>query len=410
MLFGAACTGGSTASPVTPTTADSPPPSTAVEVSDGVLRIGLLLPGSGSASDFGRPLTAGANVAAREVNQAGGVGGQTILVIPADEGSDATTVAGGLDDLLAQDVDVIVGPAASTSALAVLRRATEQAVVCSPTATAMSLTDFPDRGRFFRTIPSDELAARAMAQVIARSGRRSAALLSPDDDFGERFSEVLARELAARKIEIREARSYDPSSDELDTAARQALDENPDILAVIGNEDAGGRMLAAVGNVEDRGILVYVNDAMRRSPLLANVKAAQGNFLSRVTGVSPRAVPDDPIFARTITLGTTSRSLDFASYAYDCVVAAALAAAAAGTDSPDELAAAMIDVSGGGSPCFSFVQCRDSAAQSFNIDYEGRSGPLDFDANGDVNAGVFEEFRFDEDGIDIPGDAVQVGG
>ena len=38
-------------------------------------------------------------------------------------------------------------------------------VACSPTAAAMALDDFPDRGLFVRTIPSDSLQAAAIASA-----------------------------------------------------------------------------------------------------------------------------------------------------------------------------------------------------------------------------------------------------
>ncbi len=171
---------------------------------DGVLRIGLLLPRTGPAIALGSALGRAVGLAVNEINFRGGVGGHDVEIVSRDEGGDITTAGAGLVELIDAGVDVIVGPASSTVALGLLRQAVDaQRVVCSPTASAISLDGFPDSGYFMRTIPSDRLQAAALAELISRSGNRFASVFYPDDEFGEGFEASIRQELNSRGVEVR---------------------------------------------------------------------------------------------------------------------------------------------------------------------------------------------------------------
>ena len=92
--------------------------------------------------------------------------GQPVQLVNASEGTTIDEARAGIDQLLDNNVDAIIGPASSLVALEVLDELMAAGVVvCSPTATALALNDYPDRDLFFRTVPSDSLSAQAMAVV-----------------------------------------------------------------------------------------------------------------------------------------------------------------------------------------------------------------------------------------------------
>jgi ABC-type branched-subunit amino acid transport system substrate-binding protein len=57
-------------------------------------------------------------------------------------------------------------------------------VLFSPSNTADSLTGLDDQGLYFRTAPPDVLQANALADIIARDGTRSLAIIHRDDTYG----------------------------------------------------------------------------------------------------------------------------------------------------------------------------------------------------------------------------------
>ena len=74
-----------------PTPAPTPTPTpTFTPTGDGVLKIGTLFPASGGLAFVSPAQVAGVRAAARDINAAGGVAGQQVVVISKDSG-DATT-------------------------------------------------------------------------------------------------------------------------------------------------------------------------------------------------------------------------------------------------------------------------------------------------------------------------------
>jgi len=54
-----------------------------------------------------------------------------------------------------------------------------------------------------------------------------------------------------------------------------------------------------------------------------------------------------------------------------------------------------------GTECTTFEQCRDLLDDGQPIDYQGMSGKIDLDDNGDPTSATFEVFHFGENGYEI---------
>lgn len=388
------------------TTTTIPTPTTSIpqRVSDGVLRLGTLLPLTGPGASFGVPLTAAVRRAVEVVNDNGGIGGIPVQLTERDEGADATAALAGANALINDDrVDAIIGPASSRVALSVLGQIVRQGVLsCSPVATAISLSSFPDQGLFVRTQPSDALQAEVIARLVDQTGRSAANLLYPDDMFGRDFSDAVRRSAASLGIRIETAVSYDPTADDLDAVALNALEDAPPVVVVLGDADAGMRMLASAMAVAPTPIPVFVvNDALRtpaQPSLLENMSPEQ---LSRIRGVSPSVLVNNPDLLAILGAGERDPSTAFASAAFDCVNLIALAATSLEGDDPVAIAGQLSALSRGGTSCRDFPTCSALLGEGRNIDYNGYEGLMRLDANGDVTVGAFERFSFDAEGDDV---------
>src|SRR5712691_9211934 len=100
---------------------------------NGKLVLGALLPQSGDLSVIYKSLNTPLTMAVAEINAAGGVNGQQVVVKQADDGTSPTVASSALDRLLTADkVDAIVGPASSTTALGIIDKIKTNGVVdCS---------------------------------------------------------------------------------------------------------------------------------------------------------------------------------------------------------------------------------------------------------------------------------------
>jgi branched-chain amino acid transport system substrate-binding protein len=281
--------------------------------------------------------------------------------------------------------------------------------VCSPTNTAISLSRFPDSDRYFRTIPSDALQAKAMARVIERTGRNEVAILYIDDEFGFDFSASLIDELQARGISVLTNTPFDPDAEDLAPLGTVAVTSGAAAIAVIGDPVDGGRMLSTLRELDEGGDLEYfVNDALRLPNLAASLGGSSESFLERLRGVAPAAESASQGFNMAFAQQFPDTPTEYAAYAYDCTMLLALAATAAASDDPAVIARSMTSVSRSGSPCSSFAECKQLLSEGRNIDYFGASGNVELDDQGDVEGGWFKVFRFEPSGMDVSAGEVNV--
>jgi branched-chain amino acid transport system substrate-binding protein len=363
----------------------------APQISDGVFRLGLLIPQTGSVDGNGESLTQVATDAIDIVNAAGGILGRDIELVVRDEGSDSATALTAVDDFISESrIDALIGPMSSSIALSVLPRLVENKIgSCSPTATAVSLASFPDNELFVRTTPSDILASEAMAQLIGQTGVVETLVAYPDDPFGRAFAAEIRRSLAVQGIAIVNEVAYDTDSSDY-TPVAEELTANPNsVVTLIGDSESGGRLLNSLLDTKSANKII-VNDALSQVDISGNTNI-DSDMRQSIVGVAVDA------FA-----GTDADNNDllppFAAAVVDCVNLIALAAIVSASDIAEEFMSQVPAVSRGGSGCNLFEECLALLQQSLNIDYNGVTGLLDLDPNGDPSRAQFVTFGFNDQG------------
>lgn len=401
-LFTLACT---STKPSPTLTTPAPAITIATRLADGDrrLRIGVLLPSTGSGGSLSQPLQRAIDLAVDEINKAGGVWGKPVDVVRFDEGQDVATASTALEQMMGENpVDAMIGPASSRVALGIRDFvATVALPTCSPLATAAALSSPADNGFMFRTIPSDRLQAIAIATVIDQTGAKSPAMIYADDDYGRVFADGIRAELTRRGLPVVAAVAFDTTAkDYRDVAARVFTGSSPDALAVIGAGEPGARMLATLRATGLNKANTQVNDGLRKVGE-TSFGSANPTWLDRVQGVAPQASGHNPEWQKRFAAATGGANDTFAAYAYDCVNLIALAALSSNSESPAKLAASVISVSKSGVKCITFEDCSEQLRLGRNIDLDGASGRLDLNDAGDPDGGSFDTFGFDASGRDV---------
>jgi branched-chain amino acid transport system substrate-binding protein len=361
------------------------------QISDGVFRLGLLIPQTGSVDGNGESLTQVATDAIDIVNAAGGILGRDIELVVRDEGSDSATALTAVDDFISESrIDALIGPMSSSIALSVLPRLVENKIgSCSPTATAVSLASFPDNELFVRTTPSDILASEAMAQLIGQTGVVETLVAYPDDPFGRAFAAEIRRSLAVQGIAIVNEVAYDTDSSDY-TPVAEELTANPNsVVTLIGDSESGGRLLNSLLDTKSANKII-VNDALSQVDISGNTNI-DSDMRQSIVGVAVDA------FAGT-DADNNALLPPFAAAVVDCVNLIALAAIVSESDIAEEFMSQVPAVSRGGSGCNLFEECLALLQQSLNIDYNGVTGLLDLDPNGDPSRAQFVTFGFNDQG------------
>jgi branched-chain amino acid transport system substrate-binding protein len=389
VLLLAACSGSS--SVPAPDSVPHLATSVAPQTSDGILRIGLLLPQSGPGAAIGEPLIAIAQSAIDLVNANGGVMGQDVEMIVRDEGADAASALTSIDDFLANDgIDVLIGPLSSPITLSVLPRLMESNIgTCSPSATAISLASFPDEGLFIRTTPSDGLLAQAMARLVAQTGITESSIAYPDDSYGRDFVVELRRALLVRGISVTFETAFAPANSDYSSLAEELSAQSKGVITLIGDSESGARFLNSLVMANSTHQIV-VNDPLSAADLSTN-ENLNSSIRRNIIGVAANA------FAG---VGKTSAEhIAFSAAIVDCVNLLTLGSIAAGSDNAIAIMSQVIITSRGGSGCGDFPTCLALLKAKLNIDYNGSTGQLDLDPNGDPSRASFLTFGFGNNGL-----------
>lgn len=377
------------------------------------LVIGVLFPESGSLSGIIEALRTPVDLAVEEINAAGGVLGQPVTIAAADDGTDdANLAAAGLERLVSSDgISVLLGPASSTLTESLMDDIVDSGIVaCSGSNTSAALEELEDDGRYFGFAPNDNLQGPALAEVIAGDGHQSVAILARNDTYGTGFADAVADALEEGGVEVVLNEAYDPDSATGYQADVQAvIDSGADAAAVLGFGDDGGAIVAQMieSGVGPGDFPIYTGDGMKDSGFWEKVGASP-DVVEGIKGTAPAAAPAGVEHPFTAAYAATGVDTIFSAYYYDCAMATALAAEAAGSLDADAIAEALLEVTSGGTPCQTFADCKALLDAGEDIDYNGASGELSLNDAGHVTSGAYDVWQYDAAGADATLDVPQI--
>jgi ABC-type branched-subunit amino acid transport system substrate-binding protein len=234
------------------------PVKTSVPEKGAPLVIGGLLSLTGTNSASNPPKRAGAMLAIKDINAAGGVLGENVTFLDGDDGTDAVKAKASMVAQIAHGATMFLGPTTSgVSKVLIPQAAASKVILFSPSATSSSLTGLDDDGYFFRTAPSDELQARALADVIMRDGTRRISILYRNDAYGEGLQKGVSQELVRAGVEETDlqAVSYEIPANAADLQipeqAGRIKEFHPEGVLVIGLAESAYAILGlATGGVD----------------------------------------------------------------------------------------------------------------------------------------------------------------
>ena len=359
---------------------------------DGTLKVGTLLPQTGSLAFLGPPEFAGVGLAVKDINDAGGVNGKQVEVTNSDSGDTSTdTASQSVDRLLSNNVDAIIGAASSSVSLSVIDKITGAGVLqISPANTSPELTDYADKGLYFRTAPSDVLQGRVDGDLILSDGNTTLGILQLQDSYGTGLGDAVTESFEGGGGQVVEKVVYDPKAASFSTEVGKIKAADPEAIILISFEEAKKIIpeLVKQGIGPDKKKIYFVDGD------IANYsKDFPKGTLTGAKGTLPGVVADDSFKARLMTVDSKLDQFAYAPESYDATVLVALAAQAAGDDSGASIASKMQEVSAGGEKCTSYKDCLALLNDKKDIDYDGVSGPVEFNEKGDpskATVGIYE--------------------
>ncbi len=374
--------------------------------------IGVLL----QTSDLRYSLIKATKLARDDINRAGG---NVKLIM-----GDAATPLASAQKLLDMGVRAIIGPGTSGDSVKIFDFLVENSLVAvSPSATSVTLTEknreVSQAGGtpfFFRTVPTDSFQAKILVDQAQDEGE--VLIVHRNDNYGEKLTELINEELRSKGrtvAKIVNYELYDSDDPDFDEKTQDVLD---DIEAVSGISDVGSiTMIVSEGEGEKiiKGMLdslvvpstakYYISDSLAVANLHELVDPENPASVEGFKSTTPCALPDPPERKDEFEKRFDPEefpSLQFTVHTYDAVVAVALAALSAKSEDSSQYVSEMAEVTAGENRCLTYAECAaaltDETAANDDINYEGVSGPIEFDENGDIGAGCYSVYTYDAEG------------
>jgi branched-chain amino acid transport system substrate-binding protein len=346
------------------------------------LRLGVLTPLTGAGGADGPRMLKAMQAVANEVNGAGGVLGRKIELVVEDDQTNPEAAVRAARKLIDVDrVPVIMGTWASAVTTAVAPLCWESKTFLTTTSGADSITKLPHQGYLIRTQPINHLQAAKHAEFIAGLGAKRVFIMAIQAPFALPTQERLGEVLKTKDSQLVGALIYDKDKTTYRSEVDQALRTKPDLLYLNGYAPDVTIVL------RDLYRAGYAGARFAQSYALTGkvVESLPGEVTEGTYIVQPSADIGSPAYELAVKrLGVAEPdSYECAATDWISVVVLAIAHAkeATGTAVRDHVRRV---AQGGGAKVASAVEGLALLAKGREINYDGASGPCDFNEIGDI--------------------------
>jgi len=186
---------------------------------------------------------------------------------------------------------------------------------------------------------------------------------------------------------------YDPKAASFSTEVGKIKAADPDAIAVIAFDETK----KIIPEMVKQGLLpgkkkIYFVDGN----LADYSKDFKKGTLTGVKGTLPGVVAGAAFKKRLASVANLTE-FAYSPESYDATILVALAAQAAKDDAGASIASKMQDVSAGGEKCTKYADCLALLKDGKDIDYDGVSGPVEFNAKGDPSEATIGIYQYGAD-------------
>lgn len=348
--------------------------------------IGMVDALTGSLAPYGKRNQRGKDLALAAINDAG-VGsddGQLDITVEDSESSNQAGVTAAQKLVEQNGVPLFIGAVGSGVSIAMYDSVTQGAdvVQISQNSTSPELTSRPG---LLRTSPSGSAKGKALAQFISDEGHDAVAVTWVNNDYGSGLSGVFAESFEGDVV-FNEPHDQGQSSYSGTLTKMASTNATAWLFLTYANE-----MTVMANESFDQGyntgVDYYGAESTVAEEILANTPEGSLDGMKGITESAPADQENYQNFVSQFESEYDQTPTVWAAYAYDAVTIAALAIEAADEFTGAALNEVVRDVTRPeGQEVYSFEEgasiLRDGGSPS-DVNYEGVSGPVDLDENGD---------------------------
>ena len=358
-------------------------------------KVGAVLPTS---VDWGKPIAAAAQFAVDQANESGGVNGCEVELVLRDTQADPKVGVDAAKALVDLDkVQVLLGAVSSGVSMPILTSVTAPAgtlqMSCCSSSTAFTALaeDGKTKGLWFRTFATTSVQATVGAKVAADKGWKNMAIFYKNDDWGQDIAKLIAADLKAFGVEVTDMVAINDGQPSYRAEVTTALKSKPDAIYAALYPAEGTAVLREWISLGGTQKMLFAN-SMKSDDVRENVGL---KYLGEAIGTdtaSPRVASADAFKTLYMAKFDKEPNGPGITNSYDAAMIALMAMQAAGKDaSGNDIAAAVARVTDPkGTPVQAnakgFAAASEVFADGGNVMYQGATGNVQFDGNGDVSA------------------------
>jgi ABC-type branched-subunit amino acid transport system substrate-binding protein len=365
---------------------------------ESTIEIGTMLPASGPQSGIGETMVDAADLAFGIVDNE-----SDEFSVDATFGDTQSSPDDGISaasNLANAGIPAVVGAAITNIHIPVSEQVfvPNDMTACSPSATAVTISNIEDNGLLYRTTPSDALQGQVMARYSVDSlDAQTAATLHTNDDYGQALSNEFVNAFESEAGTVQREVSYETDAQSYTSRIERAVQDDPDLLAVVGYAESGVRLFQDyyAQYSADRDILTV--DGLNT----ASVPNGVGRSMDNVVGTAP--LVDGPGFETFSSLYQDEFDAQpgpFNPQTFDAAATLLLASAAADEATGPAISSEMEAIANDGEMEVTpdnLAEGVDAAGAGDDVQYQGASSTIAFDDNGDLQSGAYEVWKYAPD-------------
>jgi neutral amino acid transport system substrate-binding protein len=282
-------------------------------------------------------------------------------------------------------------------------------MLISPGSTSPVFTEKSQKGDFkgfwARTVPPDSYQGPALAQVAKKRNLNRVSTIVINNDYGVGFEKAFVQafeKLGGTIVNKNNPVRYDPKGTTFEAEATAAFAGKPDAVLGVFYVETGSLLLkSAYQQGLSKGVQVMLTDGMKSDEFPAQVgKGSDGKYIvSGAIGTVPGS--DGKALAALKKLWQEKKNSspgEFAPQSWDAAALLVLAAQAAKENTGVGIARKIREVADApGTEVTDVCEGLKLLKEGKDINYQGASGNVDVDANGDV-VGVYDVWTVGDDG------------
>ncbi len=353
--------------------------------------LGALPPLTGAGGPYGPAMLRAIQGVVEEANAAGGIRGRQIRVVAEDDQTNPDAGVRGTRKLIDVDrVSAVLGTWASAVTTAVAPLCWENRVPLFTVSGADSITQLPHQGYIFRTQPNSQLQIRTGTDWLLAKGARRVFHLAAQSPFAQSSQEVMTQRMRAAGGQVTGFIVYERDKTNFRSEIDQVMRSRSDTIMLNGylpDTTILLRELFRAGFDGRKFTFAYAAPASVFQSLPNEVTNGLITF-------QPSPDVDSGAFKRLQSRFGNTEVDPYSAQTHDHAALAILAAAQTGDASGTAIRDNVRKISqGGGEKVDNVTDGLRAIAAGRAINFEGASGPVDFEPSGDISG---TKFRFEQ--------------